>query len=135
MMQVPPILGQAGYSALSFAGYNSSLKLLPGDPCSNLNIFIAGCGGGALSSLVTSPCDLIKINRQTAEHKLPLGTLIRALLRERGVLGLYSGWLATLSRDTPSTGVYFLVYTTFKRQCSDMGRVNSELLAGGTAGK
>jgi solute carrier family 25 carnitine/acylcarnitine transporter 20/29 len=153
-----PVMSQGLFTSLSFAGYNLTLELLrrvePGAQArakgqeSNLDIFLAGCVGGALSTLATTPGEVVKIVLQMETEQVQSGG-VRRVLKQRwqqmGIRGLYTGWGATALRDTPATGVYFLGYYGGKRALGSVlapegqplteeRRVIVELLAGGGAG-
>mmetsp|Transcript_478 Transcript_478/g.1156 ORF Transcript_478/g.1156 Transcript_478/m.1156 type:complete len:294 (-) Transcript_478:619-1500(-) len=142
-----PVIGQVAYTSLSFAGYNYTLQYLSGHSlytgtadASLLNVFIAGTTGGALSTLVTTPLEMVKCNLQVdREHSSAGG--IRRVVRQSwargGVQGLYRGFGITVVRDSPASGLYFVVYTETKKQAVDklgMARTPAELFAGGLAG-
>jgi len=144
---LPPLGGQVAFTSLSFAGYNKSLAWLGGlyrdddkKTINNGNVFLAGCVGGALSTIATTPCELLKVNLQTDTGKGGAGSmrrLIRQRLAAKGLRGLYSGWGVTLLRDCPATGLYFLVYYATKNKFLEHSygnRTMAELFAGGLAG-
>lgn len=65
----------------------------------------------------------------------------KSVVRSGGVFGLWKGLFATVGRDVPSYGVYFVSYDWLKRKLSPTGEpsamnmpIPSLLLAGGTAG-
>eukprot|EP00514_Thraustochytrium_sp_LLF1b_P001108 CAMPEP_0184509900 /NCGR_PEP_ID=MMETSP0198_2-20121128/1526_1 /TAXON_ID=1112570 /ORGANISM="Thraustochytrium sp., Strain LLF1b" /LENGTH=287 /DNA_ID=CAMNT_0026899753 /DNA_START=53 /DNA_END=916 /DNA_ORIENTATION=+ len=141
-----PIASQGAYTSLSFAGYNATLRMMHHesetlDEATKLDAFVAGSVGGALSTLVTTPCELIKISLQVDHSQsLKMGG-IRRLVRQRfaakGIAGLYSGWTTTLLRDTPATGLYFVAYYGVKDASVAYGlesRTARELLSGGISG-
>lgn len=155
---VPPLVGQGAFASVNFAGFNLVLAKICGlegvdrQQLSSLivkeqadlkHLFAAGCVSGALSTLVTTPFDLVKVKLQTEKPKsnrLVLGSsrrLIALQLRTRGFRGLYSGWGITLCREVPSVGVYFASYYKLKNRIKDLtnGRQTiTEVMAGGIAG-
>jgi hypothetical protein len=146
---VPPVASQGAFTALSFAGFNASLLFLQGgekvpvDKAAKSHQYIAGCVGGALTTIVTTPCELIKLNLQVDHARQTTANTVggvRRIVTQRlvsgGPLGLYKGWAVTLLRDTPTTGLYFLIYYQLKALLlqRDTSRTVSELFAGGVAG-
>ncbi|KAH7910471.1 carnitine/acyl carnitine carrier [Hygrophoropsis aurantiaca] len=74
-------------------------------------VALAGTCCGVVSSILTTPTELIKIRQQNILSDTPRSTLGLALsiYRQYGVAGLYRGFGATVLRDT-GYGVYFLTY-------------------------
>lgn len=144
---VPPVISQMAYQSVVFASFHVALKGLTDQPEKTAplsSVFWAGCAAGAATITVTTPSELIKIRLQltTTGREQPLRDMMvcgRAIYRTEGMGGLFRGWFPTLVRDTPSGGLYFLVYHGCQRwldrlspfKGSDAGR---ELVAGGLAG-
>lgn len=136
-------------------------------PASLKQIFIAGSGSGIINSLVSSPMELVKIRLQNQglDHHVPTlrerlravkshkpleratsdkyaGPIdcMRQIYRESGFRGLYRGFFATLIRETPSYGAYFVSYEVLCRWLAPEGTDPKDLsgvrlmLAGGLGG-
>lgn len=82
-------------------------------------LFLAGCWSGTLQSLATTPAELIKCKLQ-AQHE---GARVYNGMWDCAVkmtklkgwrYGLFSGWWATILRDTPGMGAYFVAYEMAK---------------------
>lgn len=119
-----------------------------GAPLSIPQLFVGGSFSGMMQSLVLSPFELIKtqqqmhsVGRRGAHRSLVevMGTITQQL----GPLGLYRGMSATLLRDGPTFGLYFLVYERARTTIHDAlsgdennwgHRQGSILAAGGLAG-
>jgi len=103
-------------------------------------VFIAGTAGGALSTLVTTPLELIKCNLQVDKSKAEPGKimrLVRARWHSGGFPALYTGFQVTLLRDSPASGLYFVVYEGSKdifQEKLGFSHDTSSLLAGGFSG-
>lgn len=89
---------------------------------------------GVVQSFVGAPVDLLKIRLQLQQampgspgYVGPLA-LLRSILRSEGVAGVWRGTTITMLRDTPSYGLYFVVYDV----CCD--RIK-EALAGASASR
>ncbi|GBG33531.1 Mitochondrial carnitine carrier [Hondaea fermentalgiana] len=142
-----PVLGQVAYTSLSFAGYNYTLQALSGHSLATgtadarlRDVFIAGTMGGAFSTLVTTPLELIKCNLQVDSQHSSLGGM-RRIVRQRwaagGIPALYRGFGITVIRDSPASGLYFVVYTESKEIAQHkfgLARTPAELISGGLAG-
>ncbi|KAH8810454.1 carnitine/acyl carnitine carrier [Flagelloscypha sp. PMI_526] len=84
-------------------------------------IFLAGCGSGIVSSVITTPIELVKIRQQAAQSRSPLTPVPSSLatcykiLRTEGLFkGLYRGLGTTALRDL-GYGWYFLAYEATTR--------------------
>ena len=155
---VAPVASQGAFTALSFAGFNATLAALKGlqgnesnaeaDPSRGktnnlLHLFLAGSVGGALTTLVTTPCELVKLHLQidlqrqsTTNSTGGVRRIIAQRIQSGGLGALYTGWAITLLRDTPTTGLYFLVYYRLKDLLlqNNVSSTPAELFSGGAAG-
>lgn len=104
--------------------------------------FAAGMVAGVIQTAVVAPVELLKIRQQL--QTVPVGRpgyigpirLLRTILAQEGLRGLYRGGAVTLARDIPSHGVYFCTYD-ISREAMDPGsrtRGASKPWAGFTAG-
>ncbi|KAG9290213.1 hypothetical protein G9A89_022189 [Geosiphon pyriformis] len=74
----------------------------------------AGSAGEVAACVVRVPTEVIKQRMQTKQyHSTP--SAIRAILTHEGVLGLYRGYLSTVSREIPFTCLQFPLYEYLKR--------------------
>ncbi|KAK3238502.1 hypothetical protein CYMTET_51492 [Cymbomonas tetramitiformis] len=83
-------------------------------------ICLAGFAAGAASTIVMGPADRVKVAMQVEGAKPYTGTLSCAayLIKEHGLFskeGLFKGTFATLMRDMPSMGVYYVIYELGKK--------------------
>ncbi|KAK3273285.1 hypothetical protein CYMTET_18466 [Cymbomonas tetramitiformis] len=140
-----PVLTATATNALMFGGYGAGLRLQGlsrDDQTSIFAAFIAGCTGGFLQCLTVTPVELVKCRLQvdrSSGRQLYQGPLdcAKKILQEHGVRGLFRGWWATVWRDTPSSGLYFVSYEIVKEQLSKFsGKCEAleMLTAGGFAG-
>ncbi|XP_067013537.1 mitochondrial carnitine/acylcarnitine carrier protein isoform X2 [Anabrus simplex] len=129
--------------ALWFLGYDWGKRLQMKRPDEELTVpqLLAA---GAFSALVTLPVQVpgerIKCVQQAAEatrYQYPLST-IKNLYREGGIRNFYVGSSATLLRELPSTGIYFMTYEELQRILTPEGAtevgVMQTLFSGGVAG-
>ncbi|KZS95447.1 mitochondrial tricarboxylate transporter [Sistotremastrum niveocremeum HHB9708] len=102
-----------------------------------LHSLIAGTTAGAVEAFVTYPTEFVKTRSQFGgKREAPL-TIIRNTLKEKGVIGLYSGCGALVVGNSVKAGVRFLSYDQFKNALADkQGKVSAprSLLAGLGAG-
>ncbi|KAI5278052.1 Solute Carrier Family 25 Member 45 [Manis pentadactyla] len=107
-------------------------------PPSCMHVFIAGCTGGFLQAYCLAPFDLIKIRLQNqTEPRVQSGRPHPGTGDEEGPRGLFRGAWALTLRDTPTLGIYFVIYEWFCRQPTPDGQNPSPgtvLVAGGFAG-
>lgn len=139
-----PTFTVGGMNAVQFLTFEAVLRYLR-DPTKDPNeqdlrrIFLAGCVAGTHCAMINGPTELVKCLAQT--NLTNKGTLMeevhiaRQLVREHGLFGARGPWrglMTTILRDTPSTGLYFLVYESITRK---LGKSNaSSFVAGGCAG-
>ena len=79
---------------------------------------IAGAGAGTCQIVVTTPMELLKIQRQMAKVKgstdaLTARDLALKLYRENGIRGIYKGVGATFTRDVVFSMMYFPMFAFF----------------------
>ncbi|XP_012658920.1 mitochondrial basic amino acids transporter isoform X1 [Otolemur garnettii] len=136
-----PLMGLTFINALVFGVQGNTLRALGHD--SPLNQFLAGAAAGAIQCVICCPMELAKTRLQLQDagparaYRGSLDCLVQTYQRE-GLRGVNRGMVATLLRETPSFGVYFLAYDVLTRSlgCEPGDRllVPKLLLAGGTAG-
>lgn len=83
--------------------------------------FVAGISGGALSSLMLHPLDLVKIrfavddgNTKTAPKYSGLKSAVQGIIKTEGFRGLYRGVLPNVIGSGGSWGFYFLFFNSIK---------------------
>jgi len=145
-----PLATVALMNGLVFASYRFLLKLqLPmAETVPTITqIALAGAGCGIVSSIVTTPTELIKIRQQSTFTPTNARQVALNIFRENGIKGLYRGMPVTAMRDC-GYGAYFAAYEATCRCFATDGanvfaRAETEittlswpalLLAGGVAG-
>lgn len=116
-----PLASIALMNGLVFASYHFLMKMQLSHPDSVptlLQVVLAGIGSGIVSSLVTTPTELLKIQQQTCHSGSSL-SLARAIFNEAGLPGLYRGLPATVMRDI-GYGAYFFAYEATTRFFSSL---------------
>ncbi|KAI9468911.1 MAG: mitochondrial carrier domain-containing protein [Benjaminiella poitrasii] len=151
-----PAVAVAGVNALVFGSYTWLIKFQEGRdssiakehnthlPCLK-HVFLAGMGAGVITSLVTCPMELVKVQLQnqtkTTTMKGPIDCM-RKLYATGGISNCFKGMIPTMLREL-SFGPYFLTYEFICRAFTPdlkKGSVDYELtgpkiiLAGGSAG-
>ncbi|KAK1693575.1 hypothetical protein QYE76_010272 [Lolium multiflorum] len=69
----------------------------------------AGAIGGAASSLIRVPTEVVKQRMQLSEFK-SAPDAVRLILRKEGIKGLYAGYGSFLLRDLPFDAIQFCIY-------------------------
>ncbi|THD18816.1 Carnitine/acylcarnitine translocase [Fasciola hepatica] len=143
-----PVVGVAPIFAICFFGYNWGKKVFAEDPMHlrKHEILLAGMFSGVFTTAIVAPGERIKCLLQIqsgscAPHKYkgPID-VVRQLYREGGLRSLFRGTVATLLRDIPASGAYFLSYEWIKdvlkkrSGAPDELGVGRTLFAGGMAG-
>ncbi|KAE9405381.1 mitochondrial carrier [Gymnopus androsaceus JB14] len=107
-----PLAAVALMNGLVFASYRFLLKVQLEDNKSvptMSQIALAGAGCGAISSIITTPTELIKIRQQSLVIPTSARQIAWDIFKRSGVRGLYRGATATILRDS-GYGAYFWAY-------------------------
>ncbi|KAJ4474957.1 carnitine/acyl carnitine carrier [Lentinula aciculospora] len=107
-----PLAAVALMNGLVFASYRFLLKIQLDN--SNVvptmsQIALAGAGCGAISSIITTPTELIKIRQQSLVTPTSARQVAWDIFKRSGVRGLYRGGTSTILRDS-GYGAYFWAY-------------------------
>jgi len=143
-----PLTGVAPIFAMCFAGYALGKRLQQRGEDAKLTysqIFVAGSFSGLFSTLIMAPGERIKVLLQTQQgqggQRKYNGMIDCAgkLYKEGGLRSVFKGSCATMLRDLPANGLYFLVYEALQdvaKAKSQSGQISttSTIVAGGVAG-
>jgi len=77
---------------------------------------LAAASGNVISSFVFVPKEVIKQQLQMRSSLSPASASIKAVVKEKGLSGLYAGYGATLLRNIPSATIRFVLYEELKRK-------------------
>lgn len=144
----PPLASVAIYQAVAFVSFSNALNLVSSSKTEAdapvFDLFLSGTLSGVATVAVTTPTDLLKIRLQLQRDSPGKGRYkstfdaAKQILRSGGPKALYQGTVATLWRDSWSTGLYFSIYHVCKREFEKADWIKSqtasELLAGGISG-
>ncbi|KAG2021027.1 carnitine/acyl carnitine carrier [Coprinopsis cinerea AmutBmut pab1-1] len=126
-----PMATVALMNGLVFASYRFLMKLQlenADDTPTLTQIALAGAGSGIVSSLITTPTELIKIRQQSIPTPSTARQVAWQIFRESGIKGLYRGITATALRDT-GYGAYFFAYEATCRLFAPPARNSSDIMA------
>lgn len=142
-----PLAGVAPIFAISFFGFGVGKRLIQkGDEELTLpQLFAAGAFSGIFTTVIMAPGERIKcllqIQQGLEKPKYSGPTdVVKQLYREGGIKSIYKGTVATLLRDVPASGMYFMTYEFLQKTLRDVGGDSTELgllktiFAGGMAG-
>ncbi|KAJ6577146.1 mitochondrial tricarboxylate transporter [Mycena capillaripes] len=102
-----------------------------------LHSIIAGATAGAVEAFATYPTEFVKTRSQFGGKRESPIAIIKDTLKNKGVLGFYSGCTALVVGNSAKAGVRFVSYDHFKHLLADSeGKVSAprSLLAGLGAG-
>lgn len=146
-----PIAGVTPMYAVCFLGFSVGKTLQQKTPDQQLTLpqlFKAGMLSGVFTTFIMAPGERIKCLLQiqqaasgTAATKYagPIDCA-KQLYKEGGIRSIYRGTAATLLRDVPASGMYFMTYEWLQRVMTPAGKSRSDLsipqtlFAGGMAG-
>ena len=147
-----PLATTSFQNSVVFWGFGAAMRALRGPgaegrgPPGYAEVFAAGCASGTVQTFISSPVELLKLklqlqtqNRGMAGYVGPL-RMAERIYRARGLRGFAHGFSATLLRDAPSYGVYFVLYDAIREAvrpgCRAAGNdgLGNQLFAGGMAG-
>lgn len=146
-----PLTGVAPMFAVCFFGYGIGKKLQQKHPTEELSlfqIFNAGMLSALFTTAIMAPGERIKCLLQVQaanpsasgpKYNGPIDCA-KQLYREGGIRSIYKGTAATLLRDTPASGMYFMSYEFLQNYLTPEGKTRADLspgrtlFAGGIAG-
>ncbi|EQC41284.1 hypothetical protein SDRG_01259 [Saprolegnia diclina VS20] len=118
----------ASYSS-ALSDDSSELMQVLSDP--KYRHFIGGAVGGMTAAIITSPLEVIKTRLQTklgrsdmaraCNQNLSTLNVLRTILRNESVFGLWRGITPNLLGVIPARAAYFGCYAKFKGLCNDHG--------------
>lgn len=143
-----PLTGVAPIFAISFFGFGIGKKLIKSDENQVLTkpeLFAAGAFSGIFTTSIMAPGERIKCLLQIQQGgNVPQkynGMLdcARQLYAEGGMRSIYKGSVATILRDVPASGMYFMTYEWVKealvpQDASAKIKMAATIVAGGCAG-
>jgi len=84
---------------------------------------------------IVSPLELVRTKMQSQKMKLyEVRSCIKDLVKTRGVIGLWSGYTATLLRDVPFSALYWPLYESIKSMHAEQNSFYVTFVSGGVAG-
>mmetsp|Transcript_36062 Transcript_36062/g.36746 ORF Transcript_36062/g.36746 Transcript_36062/m.36746 type:complete len:298 (-) Transcript_36062:38-931(-) len=137
---LPPLLTSAVVSAAVFTTYGYTLEIMKGrkESASYFDMFIAGLVSGIPCGIISTPVELIKIQEQINPSKFGQPwQCAYVLTKKSGIFGLFRGLNATVCREVPAFGIYFLSYeiiTDKLQESTQMKKFFLSFLSGGLAG-
>ena len=105
-----------GKAAIRFTIYDHIKSILNKYHKSNLNNLFSGMLAGSVEALLwTAPTERIKILQQKNPNQIiPTTTVIKNVIKNKGVLGLYQGTVPTILKQSTSVGSRFWMYSFLK---------------------
>jgi len=105
---------------------------------SEMNTWISLLSGG-LARLgavsIVSPLELVRTKMQSQKMAFyQVRSCINELVKSRGILGLWSGYTATILRDVPFSAMYWPLYETIKSQYTNQNSFYVTFVSGAMAG-
>lgn len=142
-----PLVGVAPIFAISFMGFGVGKQIFGPEKKEDFTYqqyFMAGAFSGIFTTSIMAPGERIKCLLQIQQGanvpKVYDGPVdvVKKLYKEGGIRSIYRGSGATLLRDVPASGMYFLTYEAVKDYLTDSGKkevtILGTILAGGSAG-
>lgn len=142
-----PLAGVAPIFALSIMSYKIGKELFGTETSPGkirlFDHFTAGFFSGIITTIIMAPAERVKCLLQiqneskTIKYKGSIDCL-KQLYKEGGTRSIYKGTVATISRDAPSSGIYFMTYEAVKNILKTYGYASDNVLgtifAGGMSG-
>ncbi|XP_008546413.1 mitochondrial carnitine/acylcarnitine carrier protein [Microplitis demolitor] len=140
-----PLCGVAPIFAISFLGFGLGKRLQQTSKDQQLTaiqLFNAGAFSGVCTTAIMAPGERIKCllqiqhGKDSVKYNGPVDC-IKQLYREGGIRSIYKGTAATLLRDVPASGMYFMTYDLIQRLLAKEDKklsLLSTIFAGGCAG-
>ncbi|XP_076056587.1 carnitine/acylcarnitine carrier protein colt, mitochondrial isoform X2 [Oratosquilla oratoria] len=143
-----PLVGVTPMFAVCFLGFGIGKKLQQTHPEQKLTavqLFNAGMLSGVFTTAIMAPGERIKCLLQIQQGGMgpqkyagPLD-VVKQLYKQGGIRLIYKGTCATLLRDVPASGMYFMTYEWLKTTMAPAGKEGQlspirTVVAGGVAG-
>lgn len=126
---IPSIIQVVGKTSIRFTLYEQIRKRLKnGDGViTNSKNLISGLISGAIEAIIwTSPTERIKILQQNSTEYIPTSNIIRNIIKNDGIIGLYKGTIPTIYKQSLSVGSRFWLYNLIKDYIENDGKkINS----------
>ena len=140
-----PLVGVAPIFAISFFGFGVGKRLFN---CENSEhslskLFAAGAFSGLFTTAIMAPGERIKclLQSQQGQEKPKYAgprDVIKQLYKEGGIRSIFKGTVATLLRDVPASGMYFMTYDCLQNSLRYIGgdelNLFKTIFSGGMAG-
>ncbi|XP_065845965.1 mitochondrial carnitine/acylcarnitine carrier protein-like isoform X1 [Oscarella lobularis] len=120
-----PLLYVIPLASISFGAYAGGCELIAqNNPTKELNSvhhFLAGCLAGFCSGVLVVPTDRIKcllqIQTESGVKRQYTGPfdVVRTIVKQSGIRGLFQGTCITLIRDIPANGLFYAAYDWCKK--------------------
>lgn len=120
------LVGSGPASALYLGGYKLLGRHLSEHHALPFANPIAGFCAEVLALVVYTPLDVAKQRLQVAPAKTTVRSMMRGLIRERGVRGLWAGYWAGLVVWGPYSAIFFGVYETAKAGLASLPLDNAQ---------
>lgn len=136
-----PLVGVTPMFAVCFFGFGVGKKIQqkhPDEELTYVQLFQAGMVSGLFTTTIMAPGERIKclLQIQSGDAGKPkytgMGDCAKQLYKEGGIRSLYKGTAATLLRDVPASGMYFMSYEWLQRVLTPEGQSRSDLSVGRT---
>jgi len=114
----PALVRQSTYGSLRHGLYGpikNSLGITPGQPVPLWKKIVAGGTAGAIASGIANPTDLMKVRLQSPTNKYSgMVDAFTSIVKEEGVLGLWTGVGPTMGRATALAAAELATYDEVK---------------------
>nr|ACO11660.1 S-adenosylmethionine mitochondrial carrier protein [Caligus rogercresseyi] len=121
----PAALGSAPNAALFFLAYDTVKGSLTSQN-EFLKHSLAASAGEISACLIRVPVEIVKQRRQaSSSNNISAFSIAQSIIRNHGALGLYRGYLTTVSREVPFSVIQFPLWEHFKHQYSHRFKENT----------
>ena len=115
----PPLAEKLFMNTFMFLAFTESRKVLPDNTFGSL---LSGAIAGLVTSMVSTPCDWVKIQQQTRGGAITNLAIIGEALRAGGPARLFTGHVMNMGREGVFTAFYLGLFDVIK-QCLLSGRM------------
>eukprot|EP00835_Amoeboradix_gromovi_P006856 NODE_916_length_3098_cov_0.162721.p1 type:complete len:281 gc:universal NODE_916_length_3098_cov_0.162721:1335-2177(+) len=104
------------YRDIPFSGiYWGLFESLNPDKSIVINNFWYGCLSGTVAATLTIPFDVAKTRRQVSHDSIYMIPLMRQMVKQEGIMVLFSGLLPRIAKVAPACGIMIATYEFGKR--------------------